>query len=176
LKAIQSASENGLTKVVPIFVIRPEKEEEGRVHYSRTAFFSPHLNPVAGFANAPIDPDGFVRQVPLAVRGADGKVLASLAFAVVASVLLTLFRPTTVTVIAVVAIPLLSIPLSYLAFARLGIWVDFATPPLAIWLGGVGGDILDRKRVRRSFNRYVDGEAVDQIVHQEESLKDKRNG
>src|SRR3989338_508203 len=85
IKAIQGASENGVTKVVPVFVIRPEKEDyDGRLLYSRSAFFSPDLKPVAGFANAPIDPDGFVRQLPVAVRGADGKVLPSLALAVLA--------------------------------------------------------------------------------------------
>ncbi|MBI2539078.1 MAG: CHASE2 domain-containing protein, partial [Deltaproteobacteria bacterium] len=84
IKAIQGASENGITKVVPVFVIRPDKEDDGRLLYSRTAFFSPDLTPVAGFANAPIDPDGFVRQLPVAVRGADGKVLPSLALAVLA--------------------------------------------------------------------------------------------
>ena len=61
LKAIQTASENGVTRVVPVYVIRPEKEDDGKVLYSRTPFFSPNLTPVAGFANAPVDPDGFVR-------------------------------------------------------------------------------------------------------------------
>lgn len=318
LKAIQSASENGVTKVVPVFVIRPEKEEDGRILYSRTAFFSPNLTPVAGFANAPIDPDGFVRQIPLAVRGTDGKVLPSLAlaalaryagydharldqalnhgeeialrlpewdkfqgrllpeptplsfqlddiwkinfagaqgsftaipsdpvaflakqdfpvaadnpfkekivligatfgesrdffptpqglmsgveihaniihtilsrsqilpahrllalslslaFALVISLFLSLFRPIMVTILGLLAIPVVLIPLSYLAFARLGLWVDFVTPLLAIWLGGMVGDILERKHIRRSLGQYVDREVADQIVHQEESLK-----
>jgi len=318
LKAIQAASENGVTKVVPVYVIRPEKEDDGKVLYSRTSFFSPKLTPVAGFANAPIDPDGFVRQLPLVVRGGDGRILPSLAiavlaryagydsgrlaqvlnqgegvslllpewdkfqgrllpqptpfsftpediwkinfagsqgsfraipsdpvaylakqnfpvaadnpfrgkivligatfgesrdffptpqglmsgveihaniihtilsrsqiltadrlvafalslaFAVVASVLLTLFRPTTVTVIALVAIPVLSIPLSYLAFAYLGLWVDFVTPLLAIRWGAMVGDYLENKHIRRSLGQYVDREVADQIVHQEEGLK-----
>ena len=318
LKAIQAASENGVTKVVPVYVIRPEKEDDGKVLYSRTSFFSPKLTPVAGFANAPIDPDGFVRQLPLVVRGGDGRILPSLAiavlaryagydsgrlaqvlnqgegvslllpewdkfqgrllpqptpfsftpediwkinfagsqgsfraipsdpvaylakqnfpvaadnpfrgkivligatfgesrdffptpqglmsgveihaniihtilsrsqiltadrlvafalslaFAVVASVLLTLFRPTTVTVIALVAIPVLSIPLSYLAFAYLGLWVDFVTPLLAIRWGAMVGDYQENKHISRSLGQYVDREVADQIVHQEEGLK-----
>lgn len=318
LKAIQAASENGVTKVVPVYVIRPEKEDDGKVLYSRTSFFSPKLSPVAGFANAPIDPDGFVRQLPLVVRGGDGRILPSLAiavlaryagydsgrlaqvlnqgeevslllpewdkfqarllpqptpfsftpddiwkinfagaqgsfraipsdpvaylakqnfpvaadnpfrgkivlvgatfgdsrdffptpqglmsgveihaniihtilsrsqiltadrlvafafslaFAVVASVLLTLFRPTTVTVIALVAIPVLSIPLSYLSFAYLGLWVDFVTPLLAIRWGAMVGDYLENRHIRRSLGQYVDREVADQIVHQEEGLK-----
>ena len=321
LKAIQAASENGVTKVVPVYVIRPEKEDDGKVLYSRTSFFSPKLNPVVGFANAPIDPDGFVRQMPLAVRGADGKVLPSLAlavlaryagydsarleealnqeeeialllpewdkfqgrllpqvtplsfrfddiwkinfagaqgsfmaipsdpvaslskqnlslaadnpfrgkivlvgatfgesrdffptpqglmsgveihaniihtilsrsqilgaqrwvalslsllFALVISVLLSLFRPVMVTILGFIAIPLLLIPLSYLAFARLGIWVDFVTPLLAIRLGGLVGDLLERKHIRKSLGQYVDREVADQIVQQEESLSGQK--
>ena len=317
IKAIQGASENGLTKVVPVFVIRPEKEDDGRLLYSRSAFFSPDLKPVAGFANAPIDPDGFVRQLPVAVRGADGKVLPSLALAVLAryagydnarleetlnrgenvslllpewdkfagglrreptplsfqlddiwkinfagaqgsftaipsdpvaflakqdfpvaadnpfrgkivligatfgdsrdffptpqglmsgveihaniihtilsrsqilpahrllalllsllfalamSLLLSLFRPITVTILGLIAIPLALIPLSYLAFARLGLWVDFVTPLLAIRLGGLFGDLLERKHIRKSLGQYVDRQVADQIVRQEESL------
>ncbi|MBI4537747.1 MAG: adenylate/guanylate cyclase domain-containing protein [candidate division NC10 bacterium] len=321
LRAMQSASENGITKVVPVFVIRPVREEDGRVLYSRTAFFSPDLTPLAGFANAPIDPDGFVRQLPVAVRGADGRVLPSLAlavlaryagydnarldaalnqaeeislllpewdkfagrlrpqptplsfqldniwkinftgaqgsftaipsdpvaflakqdfpvaadnpfrgkivlvgatfgdsrdffptpqglmsgveihaniihtllsrsqilpahrfvalwlsllFALVISLLLSLFRPVTVTILGLLAIPLVLIPLSYLAFARLGLWVDFVTPLLAIWLGGLVGDLLERKHLRRSLGQYVDREVADQIVHQDESLSGRR--
>src|SRR3989338_550170 len=317
IKAIQGASENGITKVVPVFVIRPEKEDDGRLLYSRSAFFSPDLKPVAGFANAPIDSDGFVRQLPVAVRGADGKVLPSLALAVLAryagydnarleetlnrgenvslllpggdkfagglrreptplsfqlddiwkinfagaqgsftaipsdpvaflakqdfpvaadnpfrgkivligatfgdsldffptpqglmsgveihaniihtilsrsqilpahrllalllsllfalamSLLLSLFRPITVTILGLIAIPLALIPLSYLAFARLGLWVDFVTPLLAIRLGGLVGDLLERKHIRRSLGQYVDRQVADQIVRQEESL------
>lgn len=321
LKAIQAASENGVTRVVPVYLIRPEKEDDGKVLYSRTSFFSPKLTPVAGFANAPIDPDGLVRQLPLVVRGGDGRILPSLAiavlaryagydsgrlaqvlnqgeevslllpewdkfqarllpqptpfsftpddiwkinfagaqgsfraipsdpvaylakqnfpvaadnpfrgkivligatfgesrdffptpqglmsgveihaniihtilsrsqiltadrlvafalslaFAVVASVLLTLFRPTTVTVIALVAIPVLSIPLSYLAFAYLGLWVDFVTPLLAIRWGAMVGDYLENKHIRRSLGQYVDREVADQIVQREESLSDQK--
>jgi len=321
IKAIQGASENGITKVVPVFVIRPEKEDDGRLLYSRTAFFSPDLTPVAGFANAPIDPDGFVRQLPVVVRGADGKVLPSLAlavlaryagydnarleealnqgantslllpewdkftgrlrreptplsfqlddiwkinfagaqgsftaipsdpvaflakqdfpvaadnpfrgkivligatfgdsrdffptpqglmsgveihaniihtilsrsqilpahrfvalllsllFALVMSLLLSLFRPITVTILGLIAIPLVLIPLSYLAFARLGLWVDFVTPLLAIRLGGLVGDLLERKHIRRSLGQYVDREVADQIVQQDEGLSGQK--
>src|SRR3990172_139255 len=317
LKAIQAASENGVTKVVPVYVIRPEKEDDGKVLYARTSFFSPKLTPVAGFANAPIDPDGFVRQLPLVVRGGDGRILPSLAIAVLAryagydsgrlaqvlnqgegvslllpewdkfqgrllpqptpfsftpediwkinfagsqgsfraipsdpvaylakqnfpvaadnpfrgkivligatfgdsrdffptpqglmsgveihgniihtilsrsqilpahrllalllsllfalamSLLLSLFRPITVTILGLIAIPLALIPLSYLAFARLGLWVDFVTPLLAIRLGGLFGDLLERKHIRKSLGQYVDRQVADQIVRQEESL------
>lgn len=321
LKAIQTASENGVTKIVPVYVIRLEKEDDGKVLYSRTPFFSPKLTPVAGFANAPVDPDGFVRQIPLAVRGTDGKVLPSLAlavlaryagydaarleealnqgekvalslpewnkfqgrllpestslsfqlddiwkinfagaqgsfkaipsdpvasfsklnlalaadnpfrgkivligatfgdsrdffptpqglmsgveihaniihtilsrsqiltahrlvalslsllFALVISLFLSLFRPITVTILGLLAIPLVLIPLSYLAFARLGLWVDFVTPLLAIRLGSFVGDLLERRHIRKSLGQYVDREVADQIVQQEESLSGQK--
>lgn len=317
LKAIGNASEDSLSKVVPVYVIRPEKEEDGKVFYSRSPFYSPKLAPVTGFANAPIDPDGFVRQIPLAVRGSDGKVLPSLAIAVLAryagydpakleealnqgekitlplpewdrfqgtllpqltpfsfqlddawkinfvgaqgsfvtipsdpvfhlsklksalaadnpfrgkivligasfgesrdffptpqglmsgveihaniihtllsrsqiqpanmlvalslslifaliiSVFLCLFRPAVVNVIGLVAIPLLLVPLGYLAFAKLGLWVDFVTPLLAIQIGGLAGDLMERRHIRRSLGQFVDREVADQIVQQEESL------
>ena len=318
LKAIQTASENGVTKVVPVYVIRPEKEDDGKVLYSSTPFFSPKLTPVTGFANAPVDPDGFVRQMPLAVRGSDGRVLPSLAlavlaryagydparleealnqaekitlllpewdkfqgrllsqatpfsfqlddiwkinftgaqgsfkaipsdpvaflskqnftpaadnpfrgkivligatfgdsrdffptsqglmsgveihaniihtilsrsqiltahrlialslsliFALVTSLFLTLFSPLVVTIIALVAIPVLLIPMSYLLLGYLGLWVDFVTPLLVIRWGAQIGDFLESRHIRRSLGQYVDREVADQIVHQEEGLK-----
>jgi adenylate cyclase len=84
LKAIQSAAENGVSKVVPVYLIRPENEEGGSVLYARPPFFSPKLTAVAGFANAPVESGGFVRRLPLAVRSSDGKILPSLAVAVLA--------------------------------------------------------------------------------------------
>jgi adenylate cyclase len=317
LKAIQSAAENGVSKVVPVYVIRPEKEEGGEVLYARSSFFTPKLNVVAGFANAPVESDGFVRQLPLAVRGSDGKILPSLAiavlaryagydpsrlqetmnqgekmtlllpewdkfrgallagltpfsfqledswkinfagaqgsfkaipsdpvfhlakgkvalatdnpfrgkivligatfgesrdffptpkglmsgveihanaihtilsrsqilpahrllalsisliFAIVTSLFLTLLRPTVVTILSLVAIPVLLIPLSYLAFAYLGLWVDFVTPLLAIRWGAYAGDFLESRHIRRSLEEYVDREVANQIVDQEEAL------
>jgi len=56
LKAIQTASENGVTKVVPVYVIRPEKEDDGKVFYSRTSFFSPKLTPGGWFRECPDRP------------------------------------------------------------------------------------------------------------------------
>jgi adenylate cyclase len=317
LKAIQDASDNGLSRVVPVFVVRPEKEVNGRMLYSRAPFFSPTLPVLSGFANAPIDPDGVFRQLPLAVRASDGKTLASLALAVLAryagydgarleaemnrggevtlklpewdkfqgrllpeptalsfaideqwkinfagaegsfaaipsdlvfqiskmkaalaednpfrnkivligasfgdsrdffatprglmagveihaniihtilsraqimparrwvavalslvftlvmSLLLTFFRPLTATIVSLTAIPLVLIPLSYLAFARLGVWVDFVVPLVAIRWGASIADYMEARHVRRSLGQYVDDEVADQIVDQDESL------
>ncbi|OGQ80711.1 MAG: hypothetical protein A3F90_14245 [Deltaproteobacteria bacterium RIFCSPLOWO2_12_FULL_60_19] len=323
LLAIRNASEDGLSKVVPVYIIRPDKEVNDTVLFTHSPFFSPKLSVVSGFANAPIDSDGLARQLPLAVRGSDGKILPSLALAVLAryagydaarleammnranradrpdrvtlplpewdkfqgkllpqptplsfeidehwkinfagaqgsftaipsdpvfqlsklkvplagdnpfrgkivligasfgdsrdffptprglmsgveihaniihtilsrsqiqtaqrwvglslslvfalamSLLLTLFRPMVATVVSLTAIPLLLIPLSYLAFARLRIWVDFVTPLLAIRWGATIADYLESRHVRRSLGQYVDYEVANQIVDQEETL------
>lgn len=84
IKAIAAAEANGVTKIVPVYVIRPAQEDEQGVTYRHAPFFDPGLKVVGGFANAPMDDDGIVRQVPLAVRGEDGAILPSLALAVLA--------------------------------------------------------------------------------------------
>ena len=84
VKAILDAEENGVSKVVPVYIIRPEKEAGGTTRYTRAPFFSSKLAGVAGFANAQVESDGFVRHIPLAVRGSDGKILPSFALAVLA--------------------------------------------------------------------------------------------
>lgn len=320
LKAIAGAAENGVSKVVPVFVIRPQKEEAGKTLYARSPFFNPKLVAVAGFANAPVESDGFVRQLPLAVRDSDGKILPSLAlgvlarfagydaarleqglnqsekitlllpewnkfqgsllpqltpfsfnledswkinfagaqgsfraipsdpvftlskqkvalaidnpfrdrivligatfgdsrdffptpvglmsgmeihanvihtllsrsqilpayrllafsisllFAVIISLFLTLLRPAMVTILSLVAIPILLVP-SYLAFAYLGLWVDFVTPLLAIRWGAYAGDFLESRHIRKSLGEYVDREVANQIMDQEESLAGQR--
>jgi adenylate cyclase len=319
VKAIHSAAENGLSRVVPVYLIRADKEAADAVLYTRSPFFSPKLAVLSGFANAPIDSDGLARQIPLAVRGSDGKILPSFALAVLAryagydeaglaeamnrrdrgkvtlrvpewdkftgallpeptplsfdiddewkinfagaqgsfaaipsdpvfqlsksktllaednpfrgkivligasfgdsrdffptpnglmsgveihaniihtilsrsqirpanrwlavalsllfalamSLFLTLFRPIVATVFSLTAIPLLLVPLSYIAFARLGIWVDFITPLLAIRWGAGIGDYLASRHVRQSLALYVDREVANQIVDQDETL------
>ncbi|HYJ16688.1 MAG TPA: CHASE2 domain-containing protein, partial [Candidatus Limnocylindria bacterium] len=84
IKAIAVAEANGVTKIVPVYVIRPGKEDAYGATYRHAPFFDPGLKVGGGFANAPMDDDGIVRQVPLAVRGEDGTILPSLALAVLA--------------------------------------------------------------------------------------------
>lgn len=317
LTAIQSAAENGNSKVVPVYLIRPEREEGERVLYSAPSFFSPDLTVVTGFGNAKVDSDGLVRQIPLAVKGHDGKILPSLAiavlarhagydegalrlalnrhekiklslpernifagdlpprltpfyfeledswkinfaggrgsfktipsdpvvqlasqrptlaadnpfrdkivligasfqesrdfyptphglmngveihaniihtiltrsqiqpvhrlmgfvilviFAVLTSLFLTLFRPALVTVLSLIAIPIILVPLSYLLFAYLGLWVDFVTPVLVMRVGGLIGDFFESRHIRKSLGEYVDREVASQIVNQEDTL------
>jgi adenylate cyclase len=321
LGAIENAGDKGNSKVVPVFFVRPIKEVDKEMVFRRSAFFDPRLSGVAGFANAPVDSDGIVRQVPLTVRGSDDKNLPSLALAVaaryagydaatldsalnqpgeielslptwsrldgrtlasnagfsfaadetwrinfaggrgsfavlpsgplaqlaaanvplaednpfrgkivligasfqesrdfyptphgllsgleihanvirtiltrsrieparqflafglllvftlVSSLLITLFSPTLVTILSMAAIPVILVPLSYLAFAYLGLWVDFVTPLLAIRWGALAAEYLEGRHVRKSLGQYVGMEVAKQIVEQDEQLSGKK--
>lgn len=320
LNTIQKAEQNGPTKFVGVFVVRPDKEDERGRLYRRSPFFDARLNTLAGFANATIDSDGLVRHMPLAVRGSDGKLLPSLGLAIVAryagydldaleqslrgdpislqlpqwdrlrgkllpqnrpfdftlgdiwkinyagaqgsftalpsdplaqlaklnvplaadnpfrdkivligasfqdsrdffstpyglmsgleihaniihtiltrseirptqrmwalalltgfgvitSLFLTLLSPTLVTILSLVAIPVLLIPLSYLAFAYLGLWVDFVTPLIAMRWGSTAAEYVEARHVRKSLGHYVGWEVANQIVAQDESLNGQR--
>ncbi|MSP41583.1 MAG: CHASE2 domain-containing protein [Deltaproteobacteria bacterium] len=298
LATVESVADGGNSKVVPVFFVRPLSEDDKGTVFRRTPFFDARLSGIAGFANAPVDSDGIIRQVPLALRGGDGKIFPSLALAVaaryagydlarfdaaltdrreiklslpewsrldgkarahntmlaikadetwrinfaggqgsfamlpsgplaqlaaakvplaadnpfrgkivligasfqesrdfyptphgllsgleihanvirtiltrsrieparqflalailllftlVSSLLITLFSPTVVTVLSLVAIPLILVPLSYLAFAYLGLWVDFVTPLMAIRWGALWAEYLEGRHVRKSL-------------------------
>jgi adenylate cyclase len=97
-------------------------------------------------------------------------VALSLVFALAMSLLLTLFRPGMATLFSLTAIPLLLVPASYLAFVRLGLWVDFVTPLVAIRWGATIADYMEARHVRRSLGLYVDREVANQIVDQDETL------
>ncbi len=84
LGTIASAAENGNSKVVPAFYVRPLKEDDRGMLFRRSVFFNSRLAGIAGFTNAPVDSDGIIRRAPLTLRGSDGKVLPSLALAVAA--------------------------------------------------------------------------------------------
>lgn len=317
LKAIQSAEESKVSRVVLVYGIRPEREDDRGVLYGRSSFFDKRLNVVAGFANASVESDGFVRRIPLVLRGADGKMLPSFALAVLArhagydpsaldrllasagkialalpqwdrlqgrlltdktsfefvieeswrinfaggrgsfvslpsepvaqiakaqvplasdnpfrdkivligasfqesrdvfptprglmsgleihaniihtiltrsqilparrvvafsilmvftlltSLLVTLLRPKVVTFLTLAAIPIVLLPLSYLAFAQLGMWVDFIVPLLATTWGASAAERLESRQVRKSLGQYVGWEVAKQLVEQDEPL------
>jgi len=321
LSAVEGATEGGNGKVVTVFFVRPVKEDDRGMVFRRSPFFDARLSGIAGFANAPVDSDGIIRQVPLALRGNDGKILPSLALAVaaryagydatsfdqalnqigeiklslpewsrldgkarainttlaikadetwrinfaggqgsfatlpsgplaqlaeanvplaadnpfrgkivligasfqesrdfyptphgllsgleihanmihtiltrsrieparqflafalllvftlVSSLLITLFSPTMVTILSLAAIPVILVPLSYLAFAYLGLWVDFVTPLLAIRWGALAAEYLEGRHVRKSLGQYVGMEVAKQIVEQDEQLSGKK--
>lgn len=317
LAAVESAVDGAGSRVVPVFYVRPIKEDDKGQLFRRSPFFDARLAGIAGFANAPVDSDGLIRQVPLVLRGSDGKILPSLAlavaaryagydaasfdqalngggtinltlpewsrldgkaradksiltiaadetwrinfaggqgsfaalpsgplaalaaakvplavdnpfrgkivligasfqesrdfyptphgllsgleihanmihtiltrsriaparqlfafglllvFTVISSLLITLFSPMVVTILALAAIPLLLVPLSYLAFVYLGLWVDFVTPLLAIRWGALAAEYFEGRLVRRSLGQYVGMEVAKQIVEQDEQL------
>jgi adenylate cyclase len=317
LAAIDGAAENGVSRVVPVFYVRPLKGDDKGMLFRRAPFFDARLEGISGFANAPVDVDGLIRRVPLTLRGGDGRVLPSLALAVAAryggydaarldralnrdsevilelpewnrfdgkarpeitllsfrkdetwrinftgaqgsfaalpsgplaqlaeakvalaadnpfrgkivligatfqdsrdfyptphglmsgleihanmihtiltrshvaparqllafaillfftllsSVLITLYSPTLVTILSLAAIPLILIPLSYLAFAHLGLWVDFVTPVVAIRWGALAAEYLEGRHVKKSLGQYVGMEVAKQIIKQDERL------
>lgn len=320
LKAIDNAERNGVTKFVPVYVVKPDKEDERGMLYRRAPFFDPRLNRLGGFANATIDSDGLVRRMPLAVLGSDGNLMPSLglaivaryagydigslakalqgqqmtlklpqwdrlrgqlladntpftfalndiwkinyagaqgsftslpsdpiaqlaklnvplaadnpfrdkivligasfqdsrdffstpyglmsgleihaniihtiltrseirpaqrvwafgfltAFGIVTSLFLTLLSPTLVTILSLVAIPVLLIPLSYLAFSYLGLWVDFIAPLIAMRWGSTAAEYVEARHVRKSLGHYVGWEVANQIVEQDENLKGQK--
>jgi adenylate cyclase len=321
IQAIHNAQENGSSKVVLSYSIRAEKEGSSATRYRRSAFFDERLNVVAGFANASLDSDGFVRQVPITLQASDGEVLPSLGIAVLAryagyepasldkslksdqlttlllpesdrlsgkllpnytnlrfapdeswrinftggresfvaipsdpiaqlaksnhplaednpfrgkivligatfqesrdfystphglmsglevhaniihtilarsqirptqwliacfisvfftlltSLLIAVFNPTIVTILSLVAIPVVLIPLSYAAFAYLGLWIDFVTPFLAMHWGALAAEHLESRHVRKSLGQYLGWEVAKQIVEQDEQLAGRR--
>jgi len=66
------------------------------------------------------------------------------------------------------------VPLSYLAFAYLGLWIDFVTPLLAIRWGALAAEYLEGRHVRKSLGQYVGTEVAKQIVEQDERLAGKK--
>ena len=91
-----------------------------------------------------------------------------------AGVLLTVVRPLFGTLILFGALIFVGLPLSYLLFTRTGFWVDFFLPVLAASVIGIVADQLQRRRFKRSFDRYVSPEVVSQILADEASLKGVR--
>jgi adenylate cyclase len=95
-------------------------------------------------------------------------------FGVATSLFVTLLSPTMVTILSLGAIPLLLIPLSYLAFSYLGVWVDFVTPLIAMRWGSTAAEYFEARRVRKSLGDYVGWEVAKQIVQQDESLSGEK--
>lgn len=98
-------------------------------------------------------------------------LMLSLGLACFMAFLYTLVRPRTATLISLVGIPLLVIPISYVIFARIGLWVDFVSPILAMQIGAVVWDRVERHRVRRALDEYLSREVADQIVKEGEALQ-----
>jgi adenylate cyclase len=101
--------------------------------------------------------------------------LVSLAVNVVVSliagvVLLTL-RPLVGTLVCVVGALLVGVPAAFLAFNRGGYWIDFVLPVAATAVTGLGGDLLDRRRFRDSFARYLSRDVMARVLSDAPSLR-----
>ena len=87
-----------------------------------------------------------------------------------AGVLLTRVRPLLGTLLLFAALIFVGLPLSYVLFSRTGFWVDFFVPVLAASVIGIAADNMQRRRFKRSFERYVSPEVAGQILADEQSL------
>jgi adenylate cyclase len=101
--------------------------------------------------------------------------LTSLAVNVVVSliagvVLLTL-RPLVGTLVCVVGALVIGVPAAFFAFNRGGYWIDFVLPVVATAVTGLGGDMLDRRRFRDSFARYLSRDVMARVLSDAPSLR-----
>ncbi|MBI1734441.1 MAG: adenylate/guanylate cyclase domain-containing protein [Candidatus Rokubacteria bacterium] len=91
-----------------------------------------------------------------------------------AGVLLTTVRPLIGTLILFGSLILVGLPLSYLLFTRTGFWVDFFLPVLAASVIGIAADNMERRRFKRSFERYVSPEVANEILANSDKLAGTR--
>jgi len=95
-------------------------------------------------------------------------VLTSFAVQVVivmaAGVVMVLASPITATVLCLAGSVIIGIPASYLAFQGSGYWVDFLLPVLVTLMLGLGAEVLRRRRIRQSFDRYLSPEVAKQVL------------
>ncbi len=89
-------------------------------------------------------------------------------------VALTALRPLAGTFLCVMAALLVGLPASYVVFHKLGYWVDFLLPLLAICFLGVAAEAIARRRLREAFGRYVSREVMSQVMSNPHSLRGER--
>ena len=87
---------------------------------------------------------------------------------------LTVFRPLVGTFLCVMGALLVGLPASYLVFQKIGYWVDFLLPVLAICLLGIVAEAIARRRLREAFSRYVSREVMSQVMSNPQSLRGER--
>jgi adenylate cyclase len=92
-----------------------------------------------------------------------------------AGVLLTVVRPLIGTLILFAGLIFVGLPASYFLFTRTGFWVDFFLPVLAAAVLGVVADGLQRRRFKRSFERYVSAEVAGKVMADSEALSGVRH-
>jgi adenylate cyclase len=81
-----------------------------------------------------------------------------------AGLVLATLRPLTGTLVCVAGSLALGIPLALWAFDRGGYWIDFVLPVAAAALMGIGTDLLERRRFRDSFARYLSRDVMARVL------------
>jgi adenylate cyclase len=89
----------------------------------------------------------------------------------VAGIVLVSMRPLAGTLVCVAGAFALGLPAAVLAFDRGGYWVDFMLPVIATSVLGVGTDVLDRRRFRDSFARYLSRDVMARVLADAPSLR-----
>jgi adenylate cyclase len=89
-------------------------------------------------------------------------------------VALIALRPLAGTLLCVMGALLVGVPSSYLVFQRIGYWVDFLLPVLAICFLGIIAEAIARRRLREAFSRYVSREVMSQVMSNPHSLRGER--
>ena len=89
----------------------------------------------------------------------------------VAGVVLLTMRPLVGTLVCVVGALAIGVPAAFFAFNRGGYWIDFVLPVAATVVTGLGGDMLDRRRFRDSFARYLSRDVMARVLSDAPSLR-----
>jgi adenylate cyclase len=97
-----------------------------------------------------------------------------IAICLLLGIALTVLRPLAGTLLSVMGALLVGLPASYLAFHKVGYWVDFLLPVLAICLLGIMAEAIARRRLREAFERYVSPEIMSQVMSNPHSLRGER--
>jgi adenylate cyclase len=106
------------------------------------------------------------------IRGAHRVAALAIAmmFALIASVLFTLYDPLAVKIASYVAIPVIALPVSYWSLVHAGIWLDLLTPLMAIRLASDIADFREQRLIKRTLGEFVDQEVAKHLVEEEDSL------
>jgi len=86
------------------------------------------------------------------------------AVVLLAGLVLVTLRPLAGTLVCVAGSFVLGVPLALWAFDRGGYWIDFVLPVAATALMGVGTDLLERRRFRDSFARYLSRDVLARVL------------
>jgi adenylate cyclase len=101
-------------------------------------------------------------------------VLLQLVLCLTLAALFAAMRPNRALLLSLAGAGLVSLTLSAWPAASGTYWFDFLTPILAIRVSGILHDIMERRRIRRSFHQYVGREVVDLVYTDDPALRGQR--